>query len=411
MRLLDQVSEIAGRLASRETLKRAVTNIALPEREKLPLVMCFYLTYGCNAACEFCSQGRQVYGAERGRFRDAESDAEAQLQILRIVREEVPNIYFLGGEPTVSPHLPEMLKESRRLEFENIAVNTNCLIFCPEILEYADALILSLHCDDDEKAQQIYRISPERAGRIYENVLRYLTEKKRHMTVVVNCVVRGNSIDDAYDVAELARKLCVHLNIAPAIGMDGRPDPGLIDNPQYRELIEWAARQQGFCASSARGLEIIKTFEPFACNPHVTPGVHPNGDLIVPCANLPEGYEAVNILETGSVKSALRIGREMWEAKHGILDTQRRCREMCHKTCYVETSALGTISGVRDVIRAQFEMWRRQRNTPFNEPSPKELRSGKSPNQQRTDAEIDALPIRELDGPCPCCNPGAGMFG
>jgi MoaA/NifB/PqqE/SkfB family radical SAM enzyme len=90
------------------------------------------------------------------------------MRILRVVRDEVPNIYFLGGEPTTYPHLREVLQESKRLKFENIAVNTNGIVFRPEILEYADTLVVSLHCDDSEKTSRIYHISRERAEGIYE---------------------------------------------------------------------------------------------------------------------------------------------------------------------------------------------------------------------------------------------------
>jgi MoaA/NifB/PqqE/SkfB family radical SAM enzyme len=410
MKLPGRVSDLIEKIPSRETVTRVVENLTLPEKAKLPLVMCFYLTYGCNAACEFCSQKEQVYGAERGKFRDSESDTEKHLRILRIVREEVPNIYFLGGEPTASPHLREVLEESKKLKFENIAINTNGIVFRPEILEYADTLIISLHCDDSEKAQRIYRVSHERAKKIYENVWQYISKRnKRRTRVILNCVVTGDSIDDAYDAAELARKSGVQLNIAPAIGRDGKPDARLIHNPQYIEMLEWVAKQKGLSSSSANYLQTIKTFEPFTCNPHATPGVQPNGDLIVPCANLPEGHESVNLLEVGSVGAALRIGREKWEEKHGILDTQKRCREMCHKTCYVETAALGTVHGVRKAIMEQLNLRRQQRETSYFDPSPKEQRSGKSPNVQRNEEEIAAMPTHECDGPCPRSDPGAGM--
>jgi hypothetical protein len=118
--------------------------------------------------------------------------------------------------------------------------------------------------------------------------------------------------------------------------------------------------------------------------------------------------KSVNLLEVGSVGTALRIGRERWEGKHGILDTQRRCREMCHKACYVETAALGTVGGVVEVMGGQLKQWWQQSGESYYGLSPKERRSGKSPNAQRERAEIDAMPVYECDGPCRCSGAGGG---
>jgi hypothetical protein len=56
MRLPSIVSGFVDKGALRETVARVIKNLALPEKEKLPLVMCFYLTYGCNADFTCCKR-------------------------------------------------------------------------------------------------------------------------------------------------------------------------------------------------------------------------------------------------------------------------------------------------------------------------------------------------------------------
>ncbi len=346
--------EVLGkRLPSPETVGRFLSNLARPEKEKRPLVAAFYLTFNCNAKCDFCSQGENVYGDSKGKY-NGDVGLERRLAVLRELRKDVPNVYFLGGEPAVYPDFERMLEESVDLGFDTIGVNTNGLLFKPEILRNANLLVVSLHSVDPAKIASVYGVTPKWGVQALENIKRYASERD-DLTVqmTINCVITGDNIEDVYGIAEFCSELGIQLNVTPAILEGGKPDDRLIGNPEYQALINWLLSQNGLIASSRVYLEIIRDFEPFSCTPHVVPGVYPNGDVVIPCPALSNGYEPVNLFKVGGLNKALEFGRAKFEVEHGILDTRTRCVEMCHKTCYVEGSTISTIGGLARLVRGQ----------------------------------------------------------
>jgi MoaA/NifB/PqqE/SkfB family radical SAM enzyme len=348
----NHVMEILGnKLPSSETVARVLANFVRPEKEKRPLVVAFYVTFACNANCGFCSQGEFVHGPEKKRYNGAVK-TEDQIQVLRAIRRDVPNIYFEGGEPTVHRDFGRILDESVALGFDSIGVNTNGLLYCPEILEKANLLVVSLHSMDPAKIACIYGVEQRRGAQVLDNIKRYSNEyDPGKLQMVLNCVVKSDNIEDVYEVAEFCRELGVYLNVAPAILPNGRPDAGLVQNHDYQALIDWLCQQKGLMASSPAYLEMIRNFEPFVCTPNVIPGVYPSGDMIVPCQYLSEGREIMNVIEAGGVNKALEIGRARFEERNGVLDTKKRCAPLCHKTCYVEGSTLSTVGGLVRLVR------------------------------------------------------------
>ncbi len=340
-----------NRIPSQETVYRAIENLALPERYKKPIVAAFYLTFSCNARCDFCSQSEYIHGGKSDEYK-TDSDTEQQLEVLRAIRKDVPNIYFLGGEPTVYPGLKDILEESAALKFDTVAVNTNGILFRPEIMEHANLIVASLHTTDPQKIADIYKTSPKQVSGILENIRHYAQGiNKENGEMTINCVVTGDNIDDAYQVAALCEQLGIKLNIAPVIANDGHPDKKLINNPKYISLIDWAMRQKGLMSSSAEYLKVIRHFGAFNCTPHVVPAIYPNGDMPVPCPNIQGGPELVNILKAGGVNNGLRVGRSEFERRNGILDTRDKCADLCHKACYIEAARLNTIPGIIKSLR------------------------------------------------------------
>jgi len=346
--------EVLGkRLPSPETVGRFLANLARPEKEKRPLVAAFYLTFNCNARCDFCSQGENVYGDNKGKY-NSEGELEKRIAVLRELRKDVPNVYFLGGEPTVYPDFDRMLEESVDLRFDTIGVNTNGLLYKPEILKNANLLVVSLHSIDPAKIASVYRVAPKWGVQALENIKRYANERDDStLQMTINCVITGDNIGDVYEIAEFCRELGIQLNVTPAILDGGKPDGRLIGNPDYQTLINWLLSQNGLIEPSRAYLKIIRDFEPFVCTPHIVPGVYPNGDVVIPCPALSNGHKPINIFESGGLNGALELGRAKFEAEHGILDTRTRCAEMCHKTCYVEGSMISTVSGLARLVRGR----------------------------------------------------------
>ena len=338
-------------MPSQETIQRALGNLTQPERLKKPLIAAFYLTFSCNAECDFCSQGEYTHGDKADEYK-ADVDTEQQLAVLRTIRQDVPNIYFLGGEPTAHPGFQRIMEESTALDFDTIAVNTNGILYKPEIAKHANLIVASLHTTDPKKIANIYKTSPEQGEKVLDNIERYANERNRDSSeMAINCVVTGDNINDVYQVAELCKRLGIKLNISPAIKSSGHPDESLIGNPDYISLIQWAMGQNGLVPSSKQYLKTIQHFYAFRCMPHIIPAIYPNGDMAVPCPNIQDGPELVNIMKTGGVNKGLLIGRDRFERKNGVLDTRIRCAELCHKACYIEGAGISTMQGIIGRLR------------------------------------------------------------
>jgi len=332
---------LGKRLPNAETFSKALVNLALPERAKKPLIVAYYLTFRCNARCGFCSQKQFVYGEQRDKYR---TDLKTQLRVLEAIRADTPNVYLMGGEPTVDRNLALLLAKCESLGFDTIAVNTNGIVFRQEILENANVLVISLHSMDPSKIASVYGL-PEAVGdRVLENIQRY-AESGTGVAVTINSVITGDNIEDIYDVAAFCRGIGAKFNVSPAISPGGRPDTTIMNNDRYRKLIDWCIERPSLLAPTLACLEVVRDLKPFVCMPNTIPGVYPNGDVVAPCPEFSEGLVPVNILQAGGLNKAIVAGRRSFEAEHGAFDT-RNCAGLCHKTCYIEAANISTLTGV-----------------------------------------------------------------
>ncbi len=109
--------------------------------------------YGVNSACNLrCSY---CYVAEPETYPKGFSDAGLPLadakRVLEHLREEAFALRLQGGEPTIYPHLLELVRYAKtRLKFRNVSIITNGLDFvrhpqqCERLLEYLDIVTLSI---------------------------------------------------------------------------------------------------------------------------------------------------------------------------------------------------------------------------------------------------------------------------
>lgn len=116
-------------------------------------------TLGCNQRCLFCcaSESRQPFGAQRLR---------ATLeQLSREVDLERTKLSFSGGEPTLHPDLPALLRYARELGFPWIGLQTNCVRLAEPTLLAAllparlQQVICSFHSQRPETYDRLTRTS------------------------------------------------------------------------------------------------------------------------------------------------------------------------------------------------------------------------------------------------------------
>ena len=71
---------------------------------------------GCNLRCAFCYAGSGCAANPTGS--SAEMSADACRRVLWKIRHQarVPSVSFTGGEPTLAPHLPDMIRYAKTLD-------------------------------------------------------------------------------------------------------------------------------------------------------------------------------------------------------------------------------------------------------------------------------------------------------
>lgn len=292
-----------------------------------PLVGTYYVTHRCNLKCRYCTEHYPI--------RDTvDLDTEGAYEVLARLRREMSAIYFTGGEPLVRPDIVDIVREARRLQFFPIHLGTNGLLLPlrDQALDYVDRLVISLDSMDAHGWDRVLNAGPGQARRIYEIIAHYArNQRSRRISILVNCVISGDSIDQAYQVMEFCFRHDVVFAPVSATS-DSLPDRRLLARPDYQRLVRHIVelKRRGYpILGSKDSIETLLLGRPFPCYATSVPHVYPNGDVFYPCQ--PLGRIGGNLLELGSVAAAYREG----ERKFG---EWKECWRGCALNCYVLTA-------------------------------------------------------------------------
>lgn len=296
-----------------------------------PLFFSVYTNMLCNFNCSYCDY------AQTGQTRkpDNQLDTYNTFKLLRIIRDSCANIYFTGGEPLLRNDLNDILKESKILKFKSITVNTNMSLIHKklEILDNITELVASFDCVDDERNSILWGVNKNIAKQVKDNIiLCSKLQKEKKFTMTINCVVTEKNISDVYNVLDFCLRYGIKFAIVPAEEKNGEINKKLINNKQYKALIEHIKKTKEtnkLIFGSIKYLDTIINFKPFDCFPTLNPHVYPNGDLFYPCQ--PMLKVASNLLKTKSYEKSLNEGLK----KFGKLPM---CKNKCYKACYIEPS-------------------------------------------------------------------------
>lgn len=98
----------------------------------------FHILTECNLNCRHC----YINPAQHGKTRVPLETIKAWLDVFS-KGSAAPNLIFLGGEPTLHPHLAEAVKYARIRRFRSITIDTNGFLFhnilsrvCPEDVDF-----------------------------------------------------------------------------------------------------------------------------------------------------------------------------------------------------------------------------------------------------------------------------------
>lgn len=273
-----------------------------------PLAVCWFTNFSCNAKCHFCCKAAEI---RRGRERFPVLPLDQAYLLMSKIRTSVDMLYLSGGEPTIHPHIIEILAEAQRLEFSSVGISSNliCLDQKLEMLDYIDAIGVSIHSTDPARHAQNLCVSFELAQRVFANLnLLRQHSRKSKLRVLVNCVINPKNLDDVPEMIAFTEQYGFLLELVPANDC-GRTPADLYENPRYLALIDRVLElrrtgKAGHLAGSTHYYEQIRDFNPFRCFPYGVANITPDGRLCTPC-DVAEQY-AVNVLEHEHLKAAVK---------------------------------------------------------------------------------------------------------
>jgi MoaA/NifB/PqqE/SkfB family radical SAM enzyme len=272
-----------------------------------PLAVCWFTNFSCNARCPFCCKAQEI---RDGRDRFPPLSLEQAGELMARIRRTVDILYLSGGEPLIHPHIVEILQEARRLEFAAVGMSTNLITLDrrPEVLDYLDAISVSIHSPDPAIHAASLAVPVETAQRVFANLELIKQHPRRPVfKAIMNCVINPTNLGTVPAMIDFTRRHGFLLELVPA-NEHNRAPAGLKGNPAYEATIDriLALRRSGqarHLAGSSSYYRRIRSFEPFRCFPYGVPNIMPDGRLCTPC-DVSEQY-AVNVLDYADLKSAV----------------------------------------------------------------------------------------------------------
>ncbi|MFH1421142.1 MAG: radical SAM protein [Planctomycetota bacterium] len=276
-----------------------------------PLAVCWFTNFKCNAKCKFCCKAAQI---RAGVDEFPVLPLESVKSLLEKIRGTVDLLYLSGGEPTIHPYIIQILEEAKRLNFRSLGMSSNLIALdrCPEVLDYLNAISISIHAPDVKTHAANLGVPMNVAEKVFKNIdIIKNHSRSKKIKVLVNCVINPANLDAVIDMVEFTRKRGFLLELVPA-NNNGLTPEDLAGNTAYENLIDHIIelRKSGTAphiAGSTGYYRRIRDFEPFRCFPMGVPNIMPDGRLCTPC-DVSAQY-AVNVLDYASLKDAINASK------------------------------------------------------------------------------------------------------
>lgn len=185
------------------------------------LLLCnYYVTYRCNAYCEFCHFADH---AKFSRFPEARLD-DYEFNVLQLAKLGVKFIDLTGGEPLLNKSIADMAGFAKNLRMQT-SITTNTLLypkFAEKLAGKVNLLHFSLDSPDEEEHNRIRKV--DCYNKVFESIriAKSLKEFPDILFTVTNETFR--KLPRIYDIAE---KHDLVLIVNPVFSYFG--NPGLTD--------------------------------------------------------------------------------------------------------------------------------------------------------------------------------------
>jgi MoaA/NifB/PqqE/SkfB family radical SAM enzyme len=291
------------------------------EKSVKPLLLHYFVTNRCNAACTFCAIWKEMPKTDAQRVHVLANLHDAREAGCRFVD-------FTGGEPLLHPDLPQFLSEAKRLGLLT-SVTTNCILF-PERARELAGLIDLLHFSLDADTATIH--NKLRGSASFEKVIRSIPSALSvGLAPDLLFTYTNENINAFAGVYDLARKNRLIVILDPVFSLDGIDAASLETHMVARA---WAKKPGVYLNDAHLSLRFMGGNKPdknYCRAVSSTIVVLPDNRLALPCFH--HGIESVPI--EGSLKNALCDPKRRDAKKH---QGQYPFCEGCHINCYFDPS-------------------------------------------------------------------------
>ena len=224
---------------------------------RYPVLAEVALTYRCNLTCSFCYAGCGAAGVPEGWSEERVMSDDEVCRVLDVVRRDArcPSVSFTGGEPTLRPALPRLVRHAKALGLRVNLISNGQRLDEARVAELAEAGLDSAQLSLEGPDAATHDAIVGRAGafdRLWQGLERL---RSRGVRVHTNTTLSRRNLGAAEGIVDLVahrglRRLSMNLVIP--CGSAGA-DPSL--DVSYREAGGHVRRLRD--RASARGVELV----------------------------------------------------------------------------------------------------------------------------------------------------------
>lgn len=318
----------------------------------MPILCNYYVTYRCNATCDFCHFGDHAQFRSSRHARTA--DVLANLPQLRA--EGVRFIDFTGGEPLLHPELDVLCGAAQRVGMRT-SVTTNGLLYPKYAARLAGRVdLLHFSLDSADPAQH----DAMRGVPCFDAVMESITVARslgEHPDLL--CTVTDANADQLEAVYDIARRNRLMLLLNPVFSYFREES---LSEATMRAILRVARRPMTYLNPAF--LELRRRGGNDPENPLCRAVsrvivISPENELLLPCYHL--HFEKIPI--DGDLAAACASPRRAWHEQHeGRHDVCRGCTINCYfEPSFAFPTSMLALSSVPSKLRYGIGKYIRQR--------------------------------------------------
>ena len=206
--------------------------------------VCWNITSKCNGECKFCYR----------LISNKENTLNQNKKVLKkLISMGIEKITWTGGEALLYEDLFILMQEAHKNGIKNNLITNGKLLDIKTINElekYTDYITFSIDALDEEVNQVLGR-GKEHTRHIIE-LLDYIINNKKDIKIKLNSVVTIKNIEGIKEVVNIVRKYPFERwKIFKFLPLRGKAcenrDEFIINDNQYKILIEYIKKQKGIC--------------------------------------------------------------------------------------------------------------------------------------------------------------------